>query len=48
MRKIIIASLLVMLFQTLTGCVPVLIGATAGAAGGYVYSKNNPYSANNQ
>jgi hypothetical protein len=43
MKKLVYLLIIAVLSQSLVACVPVLIGASAGAAGGYVYSKNAPY-----
>ncbi|MDF2939638.1 MAG: hypothetical protein K0R66_280 [Gammaproteobacteria bacterium] len=39
-KKIIYGILLIAFAQFLTGCVPFVVGAVGGAAGGYVYSQN--------
>ncbi|MDF2691229.1 MAG: hypothetical protein K0S29_1084 [Gammaproteobacteria bacterium] len=46
LKAILYCGLLVLLAQALTACVPVIVGASAGAAGGYVYSKNYPAASN--
>ncbi|MDF2529762.1 MAG: hypothetical protein K0Q57_642 [Gammaproteobacteria bacterium] len=46
LKHIIISAMLILSVPVLSGCVPLVVGASAGAAGGYVYSKNYPPGSN--
>jgi hypothetical protein len=46
LKTMLYGLVIVICAQSLTACVPIVVGAAAGAAGAYVYDKN--YSASNQ
>ncbi|MDO8954704.1 MAG: hypothetical protein Q7V63_07640 [Gammaproteobacteria bacterium] len=41
-KSILYIGVILVLAQFLSGCFPLIVGATGGAAGGYTYSKSDP------